>query len=215
VKMKWMIAVLLLAAAVFFSGAARADQIGTLTLADCGGGQAGCPAATYTFDVGPTSATLSVAITGSVTTGVNDEILGVDLGFTPSTNVNGLTLTSNPGGMWTVNTGSLNSGGACGGNNGAFICASSSGLSIGTGGIYTWTWSYTLTDATNIFDVGDIHIGTQYGPGVAGNGSGLIVSETGASGTGPTPAPEPASLVLLGIGFMGIPFFRRKAKRQL
>lgn len=214
-KMKWMTALLFLAAMAFFSNAARADQIGTLTLADCGGGQAGCPAATYSFDAGPTSATLSVAITGSVTTGVNDEILGVDLGFTPSANVNGLALTSNPGGLWTVNTGSLNSSGGCGGNSGAFICASSSGLSIGTGGIYSWTWSYTLTDPSNVFSVGDIHIGTQYGPGVAGNGNGLIVSETGASGTGPTPTPEPASLTLLGMGLVGIPFFRRKAKQYV
>lgn len=202
---------LTLAVALALCGAARADQTGTLTLTNCGSGGS-CPGATYTFDVGATTATLTIAINGGITAGLNDMILGVDLGFTPSNNINNLTLTANPGGQWSTTTGSLNSGGGtCGGNGGAFICASGPGISVGVGGLYTWMWTYTLNDASTIFDASSIHIGTQYGPNANGNGNGLIVSTAigGGSGPGPTPTPEPASLMLLGLGLMGAPFLRK------
>ena len=198
-------AVLALALALALCGAARADQTGTLSLSDCGGGGS-CPAATYTFDVGATSATLTIAITGGITAGLNDMILGVDLGFTPSNNISNLMLTANPGGLWTTTTGSLNSStGTCGANGGAFVCASGPGITVGAGGLFTWMWTYTLNDPSNIFAASDIHIGTQYGPNATGNGNGLIVSTTigGGSGPGPTPTPEPASVTLLAVGLVG------------
>ena len=188
-NLKYLLMVLV--AVLAFGGAARADQIGSLTLTDCGGGASGCPGATYSFDVNSTSATLTILINGKPTAGVNNIISGVNLGFTPSGNVNNLQLTSNPGGGWnTVDTGSLSNGG-CGGSNGAFVCASGTGVSISQGQSYSWTWTYTLTDPNKIFGAYDIHIGANYDPH-----NGLIVSQT--------PVPEPSTLMLLGAGMLGM-----------
>jgi hypothetical protein len=166
--------------------------VGTLTLSDCGGGQSGCPAAIYSFNITSTSATLTIQITGAVTAGVNDHITGVNLGFSPSGTVSNLTLFANPGGTWTSTTGSLNNNG-CGTNSGAFVCAASSiGVAIAQNSIVSWTWHYTLTGS--IFTADQVHIGANYGPH-----NGLIVSQTGA-----TAVPEPGTLALFGSGLLGI-----------
>jgi hypothetical protein len=200
---KTMFAVCVVAlAALAFGGTARSDELGTLTLSNCGGGGGtGCPAATYNFDINSTSATLTITINGPV--GSANEITGVDLGFTPSSNISGLSLASAPGGTsgWTSVTGSLSNNG-CGGNGGAFVCASGAGVTIADGDTYTWTWDFT-TGSGGIDGVGDVHIGANYGPA-----NGLIVSETGA--TSPVPEPGSGTLALLGLGLISVaPALRR------
>ena len=154
------------------------------------------------FDVGSTAATLTINVTGGVVTGTNNYITGVDLGFT-SQAVNVTGFSSVPSGSWTNSdfTTSLGNNG-CGTNNGAFVCASGSGVQIGPyGGTYVFTWTYDPIDMNFVDAVGDIHIGANYGPH-----NGLIVSQTIGR------APEPNSMLLLfgGLGAFALLALRRR-----
>jgi hypothetical protein len=191
-------------ALALWSCPARASSIASFSLPGCDTTTGGCPAATYSFNITATSATLTIHITGPVT-GTNNEITGVDLGFTPSNNFLGLITVTGPNAGWFASSGSLNNGG-CGPNMGAFICASGL-VHISQGGTYTWTWNYTLKHPTNIAPSGSVHTGANYGPA-----SGLIVSQTGTPTT-PT-VPEPSVLALTGTGLLALGgFFRRKIGR--
>src|SRR5579885_3167891 len=144
--------------------------ISSLTLSNCGTAGSQCPAATYSFDVGSTSASLTIQITGPVTSGLNNYITGVNLGFT-SQAINVTNFASAPAGTWTNSdfTASLSNNG-CGTNNGTFVCASGSGVQIGQGGTYVFTWTYDPIVMNQVYSANDIHIGTNYGPH-----NGLIV----------------------------------------
>jgi hypothetical protein len=189
--------------ALCFSVPVKADTTGTLTLSNCGDPSSGCPGATYSFDITSTSATLTITINGGLNS-TNNNLTAVDLGFTNSNNIVTMgSFTTSAAGTWTPTTGSLSSGGTCGVNSGAFVCASVSPLSAVTltsGETLTFTWNYTLSNPNAIFVTGDVHIGAEYGPN-SGNFQGLIVSETGATSTS---VPEPGSLTLLGAGLLAL-----------
>jgi hypothetical protein len=209
------IALVLAVLTIAFGQVAQANSIGTLSLPGCGTSPGGCPAATYSFNISNTSATLTITIaSNAVLTGGkngNNLIGGVNLGFIPSGSVHVTGGTTTAAGSWTFTTGSLNNNG-CGANAGAFVCAvfnpATSGTPLVQGGTYSWTWNYTLAAGATIFSAGSVHIGANYNPA-----NGLIVSQTGALAP-ITPVPEPSSLLFLGsglIGFAGV--FRRRLTR--
>ena len=67
--------------------ALKANSFAALSLSNCGSVGTLCPAATYQFNIGVTSATLTITINGSPLAGVADRLTSVDLGFTPAHNI--------------------------------------------------------------------------------------------------------------------------------
>jgi PEP-CTERM motif-containing protein len=192
----------------FGTAPAKAESM-SFSLADCGTVGTLCPAATYSFDVGTTSATLTIHIDGVPVAG-STNIVSVDLGFTPNNNLtlsgpvvftdNGVT----QGGIYDETyENSINSSPDCtAGGTAAFICAGSSsdGVLIKQGDTLTWTWNYTLVDPSKIDAAGDVHVGANYDPA-----DGRIVSTTAN-----TAVPEPNTITLLLAGLFGMGVFARR-----
>jgi hypothetical protein len=143
--------------------------------------------------------TMTVDTTGATASGT---LSSFAVQFTGATNVTFSSISANAG-TWDAMIKGNNGGNSCTLNlNTNFWCSNSSsgGITITSGGpgdVYTFVFDVTGVNPTTT------HIQTMQGEGA------LAISNDVGIGP-PTQAPEPASMLLLGLGLVGAPFLRRR-----
>jgi hypothetical protein len=184
-------------AMAFSTGVAHADTM-TITGTANGSSCSGCVPATYTLTVTGDFATgtdltvtMTINFTGNATVGTNNYINAVGFKLGASTmSVGGLSAAPGGAGSWSTLLGTLNNS-DCNTGPAGFVCSQGSVEVPGAGNSLTWTWTGVDLGGPVSTNPSDWSIKADYGPA-----NGLLISEN------TTGVPEPATVVLLGIGLI-------------
>jgi hypothetical protein len=191
-------------AMAFSTGVAHAD---TMTVSGTTNGYScpSCPAANYTLTVTgdfSTGTNLTVTLeinfspTATISSGVDDYINAV--AFKIGSSVVSVGGFSGPGTFsgFDINSGISNSG--CSGSGGGFVCSAGS-VMASQGSTLTFTWTGVNMGGPVSTDPSEWSVKVDYGPH-----NGYLISEN------TTPAPEPGTLALLGVGLIPLLGFGRR-----
>ena len=145
--------------------------------------------------------TMTVNTTGATATGSFNSFA---VQFTGASSVSFSSISANAGGLggWSAMVQGNNGGGTCNPGQANFWCSNAvNPISVAPGGGDTYTFVFDVKGVGSA--PSETHIQTFQGQGA------LAISNDVGVGP-PTQTPEPASMLLLGLGLAGAPFLRRR-----